>query len=1278
LLSTEEDTQTISGLAAGTYSVTVVDNQFDAVTACSIVILDVGEIICSISGTDTSCELNNGAASVNLTGGSGSFSYSWSNGANTQTISGLSSGSYSVTVTDTNSGCTTSCSVTIASSNPVSCTVSGNDAVCGQADGSASVIVSGGSGNYSYSWSNGANTQSVSNLAEGTYTVTVTDNTSGCTTSCNVTIGCCLSITTLRIYDQSTDAPAANIPALTNGLNINLSDLPDSYYIVAETNGTGGSVEIIVNGMAQNCENSSPFTYPNDAETDDGGWNDGVGCYTVVARSYEQSDCGGQQCSDLTLNFCIDQDCVDFSVDAGLDETICAGESVTLSAEITGSTECDCCVRTVSDTYHCNSSAVYVLWLDGVHYTGNNDLSWEECGDGTAHLTGSATYNGVTYHIDITYSGYSTTTPQGSPKNNNCGSTNTTGWFYYTEMSGTLSSGSTVYTLTQRGPAFQVGDGANVTTTGYGGSGWFDADDGNTSIVGDINIMLSQDCSSSSDCTAQTISGMDYLGTYGNSHYYMKNSGDMQYWNAKSYVESRGGYLPKIETPGENAWLASQISGSIWLSLSDEVQEGTWIWHDGEEALYTNWKSGEPSNNSGEDFARMMPDGYWTDRPDTKYYWVVMEVECGSQGQGGINDDVSYLWTPGNFTTPTITVSPNVTTTYTVQVTGCDGCVASDNVTVTVNGEFECPIDVTIDCDESDHPDFTGEPTITCDPNAIVTYVDSDSGTCPIIRTRTWTASIFQYTETPCIPEQLAHWDFSNANTKCSNGIQPLDGSGLAASSTNNSFCSNLSISNVTNNDGSSCVKGVFGSAESAICVSTSPENYFKDADDDAITFTVSFGAGDEGRLSGLSFYEKVQPNNENFGYVDYAQKFGFRVLKDGLEIYQNDNNLTSLNAWTQHSYDFTGNTDFDYTGPVVFTIEILGYDPTNNGHNMDVWEFDELHIEGCCGTTVENEVQTFTCTQTITINDNVPPTLTNVPANITIECDADIPPVPTDVIADDNCEFTTDFQETTTGQANCNGYVVTRTWTVTDGCNHTVSQSQQITIQHAEPSITCPSNVTISDINNFVPGTATVTTVCGLSSTITGAGPNYVSGDVCGGAIYEYVYTVTDDCGDTDSCTQTITVPGTDIACTISGTDTTCGQPNGSAIINPTGGSGNYTYDWSTGAKAQSLGGLVPGTYFATVTDVNTACTTICSVSIGGSNAISCSINGTDTTCGLSNGTASVNTFDGSGNYSYTWSHGPSSQILTDLASGTYSVTVTDNNTACTTTCNVTIGAST
>ncbi len=109
-------------------------------------------------------------------------------GLNQQDLSGLSNGAYFVVVTD-NNGCSSTNNAILNNVPPLAGYIVGAD-VCtpGGNDGAADLILTSGSAPYTYSWSNGANTEDISNLTIGTYTVTVGDNL-GCTFTDNVTIG---------------------------------------------------------------------------------------------------------------------------------------------------------------------------------------------------------------------------------------------------------------------------------------------------------------------------------------------------------------------------------------------------------------------------------------------------------------------------------------------------------------------------------------------------------------------------------------------------------------------------------------------------------------------------------------------------------------------------------------------------------------------------------------------------------------------------------------------------------------------------------------------------------------------------------------------------------------------------------------------------------------------------------------------------------------------------------------------------------------------------------
>ena len=177
---------TISNLSGGLYTVTVSDAK--GCTAISTATVNsTGNLTTSIAKTDATCGSANGTATVTVLSGTGPYKYSWSNGATSAFISGLSAGSYSVTVSDANN-CTSSQSVTISATGSLSVSITPKDVSCFAGnDGQATATVSGGSGTYKFSWSNGGNVNTIVNLAAGTYTLTVTDN-SGCSANGTVTI----------------------------------------------------------------------------------------------------------------------------------------------------------------------------------------------------------------------------------------------------------------------------------------------------------------------------------------------------------------------------------------------------------------------------------------------------------------------------------------------------------------------------------------------------------------------------------------------------------------------------------------------------------------------------------------------------------------------------------------------------------------------------------------------------------------------------------------------------------------------------------------------------------------------------------------------------------------------------------------------------------------------------------------------------------------------------------------------------------------------------------
>lgn len=182
-------TQTVSGLPAGSYTVTVSCNACTA--SASAVINNLGSPAVSIiSSTGATCGMSDGTAEAAASGGTQPYTYLWNSNPpqSGAVLQNVPIGNYVVTVSDANS-CTASAPLTIAQSGGPVITIVTTNEFCGNANGSAAATVSGGSGNYAYQW-NTIPQQSGSaaiGLASGSYSVTVTDGS--CITSAACYIG---------------------------------------------------------------------------------------------------------------------------------------------------------------------------------------------------------------------------------------------------------------------------------------------------------------------------------------------------------------------------------------------------------------------------------------------------------------------------------------------------------------------------------------------------------------------------------------------------------------------------------------------------------------------------------------------------------------------------------------------------------------------------------------------------------------------------------------------------------------------------------------------------------------------------------------------------------------------------------------------------------------------------------------------------------------------------------------------------------------------------------
>ncbi|MAO32007.1 MAG: hypothetical protein CL824_00735 [Crocinitomicaceae bacterium] len=171
-------TEDIIGLTTGNYSVVVIDDN----NCEEHLVVNISEPLSPLSLSETHIDAlcvatETGSIDLTISGGTPNYSFIWSNGETTEDIDDLMAGSYDVDVIDDN-GCSISSTINIVDpSTSISATANVNHVSChGLMDGVIDLTVTGGNPGYSYDWNNSSTLQDISNLSEGNYYVTITDD----------------------------------------------------------------------------------------------------------------------------------------------------------------------------------------------------------------------------------------------------------------------------------------------------------------------------------------------------------------------------------------------------------------------------------------------------------------------------------------------------------------------------------------------------------------------------------------------------------------------------------------------------------------------------------------------------------------------------------------------------------------------------------------------------------------------------------------------------------------------------------------------------------------------------------------------------------------------------------------------------------------------------------------------------------------------------------------------------------------------------------------------
>jgi|GEM_PF-580360 len=279
------DEQNPSVNEPGDYTVTATDALNGCTSAATVTV--TLNVVPPVANAGPSVLFNCNVSSGILNGAGSSqgagFTYAWTtadgnivSGANTLSPTVNAVGTYTLTVTNNVNGCTAASSTTVTQTPPVSIFINSADALChGSATGSASAIASGGTGFYTYVWSNGVQVPTANGLVAGTYTVTVNGG-NGCTATASATIGqpaTPLTITVSSTPETSSGANDGTVSVSANGgtspyfytwsngeTDANLFGLAPGAYNVVVTDLNGCSAIATANVNAANCSLTATVT----------------------------------------------------------------------------------------------------------------------------------------------------------------------------------------------------------------------------------------------------------------------------------------------------------------------------------------------------------------------------------------------------------------------------------------------------------------------------------------------------------------------------------------------------------------------------------------------------------------------------------------------------------------------------------------------------------------------------------------------------------------------------------------------------------------------------------------------------------------------------------------------------------------------------------------------------------------------------------------------------------------------------------------------------------
>jgi hypothetical protein len=1268
-----------TGLFAGTYTVTVTDNIGCTATRNFTITQPTALSLTPASQTNIACNGGaTGAASVNnATGGAGGYTYNWTpgnpTGDGTTTVSGLSAGTWTCTVTDAN-GCTTSQSFTVTQPTALALTPASqtNIACNGGATGAASVNnATGGAGGYTYNWTpgnpTGDGTTSVSGLSAGTWTCTVTD-ANGCTTS------------------QSFTVTQPTALALTPASQTNIACNGGSNGSASVNNATGGA-----GGYTYNWTPGNPT---------------GDGTTTVSGLS-----AGTWTCTVTDANGCTTSQSFTVTQPTALALTPASQTNIACNGGATGA-------ASVNNATGGAGGYTYNWTPGNPTGDGTTTVSGLSAGTWTCTVTDA---NGCTTSQSFTVTQPTALALTPASQTNIACNGGATGAASVNNATG--GAGGYTYNWTPGNP---TGDGT-TTVSGLSAGTWTctvtDANGCTTSqsftvtqptaLVASISAQTNVSCNNGSNGTATvTVSGGTAAYTYAwspsggtaatatglTAGAYTCTITDANGCTTTASVTITQPSALAVTTAQTNVSCNGGSNGSATVTVSGGTAAYTYAWSPtgGTAATATGLTAGAYTCTITDANGCTTTASVTITQPSALAVTTAQtNVSCNNGSNGSATVTVSggtaaytYAWSPSGGTAATAT---GLTAgTYTCTITDANGCTDTASVTITQPSALAVTTAQTnVSCNNGSN----GSATVTVSGGtAAYTYAWSPSGgtaatatgltagayTCTITDANgcTTTASV-TITQPSALAVTTAQTNVScnggsngTANVTVSGGTAAYTyawspSGGTAATATG--LTAGAYTCTITDANGCTTTASVTITQPSALAVTTAQTN-------------VSCNNGSNGSAT-----VTVSGGTAAYTYA-WSPSGGTAATATGLTAGTYTCTITDANGCTDTA-------SVTITQPSALAVTTAQTNVScNNGSNGSAtvtvsggtaaYTYAWSPTGGTAATATGLTSGTYTCTitdangctDTASVTITQPSALAVTTAQTNVSCNNGSNGTATVTVSGGTAAYTYAWSPSGGTAATATGLTAgAYTCTITDANGCTTTASVTITQPSALAVTTAQTNVSCNNGSN---GSATVTVSGGTAAYTYAWSPSGgTAATATGLTAGTYTCTITDANGCTDTASVTITQPSA-LAVTTAQTNVSCNNgSNGSATVTVSGGTAAYTYAWSpSGGTAATATGLTAGTYTCTITDAN-GCTTTASVTITQPSALAVTTAQTNVSCnGGSNGTATVTVSGGTAAYTYAWSpSGGTAATATGLTAGTYTCTITDAN-GCTTTASVTI----